>query len=229
MSHALRGTSIFNSRTLTLAIAFGGSLLLGGCAGGVVHWIVATRVAQGNTALANGNLAEAELSYNLALRVDPRDHTARAGFVNVAGDYAQSMFAKGHFADALTIITEGLKIDPASVRLAALKRSIERAKLQREIVISNYPTYKDAGVQIRHAYAELVPANKNILAHLLRFSYTYDADQLTTAIKQSYELQIDVAKNTNRLIVYRQEVQSGIPESAHAITSTGAASLLPLP
>lgn len=219
----------FNARSLVLAAALGGSLLLTGCAGSIEHWIVATRVAQGNTALANGNLAEAETSYNLALRVNPLDHAARAGFVNVAGDYAQSMYVKGDFADALAIITEGLKIDATSVRLAGLKRSIERAKLQREIVISNYPTYKEAGVQIRHSYITLVPANKNILAHLLRFSYTYDSNQLTTAIKESYELQLEIAKNTNRLIVYRQEIESGIPESTHETTSTGAASLLPLP
>ena len=229
MLHVLQDTSIFKLRSLALGAALIGSLVLTGCAGPIAHWIVATRIHQGDLALTNGNLAEAELSYNLALRVDPHNHLARVGFVNVAGDYAQSMYSKGKFSQALEIINEGLKIDPSSVRLAALKTSIARAKLKREIVISNYPTYKDKGVQIRHAYAQLDLANKSILASLLRFSYTYDANQLTTAIKQSYELQLDVAKNTNRLIVYRQEVESGFPESTHQATSTGAASLLPLP
>ena len=211
-------------------LALLGSLTLTGCAGPIEHWIVETRVHQGDVALERGNLADAELSYRLALRVDPKNEAARTGFVQAAGDYAQAEYSKGQFDTALTIINEGLKIDPSSVRLSALRTSIDQAKLKREIVISNYPTYRDAGVQLEHAYAEIDVSNKGILQSLRSFSYTYDADQLTKAIKQSYELQLDVAKDTNRLIVYRQLVESGIPETAHAADGLGTgASLLPLP
>ena len=96
-------------------------------------------------------------------------------------------------------------------------------------MISNYPTYKDAGVQIQHAYQQLDVSNKAILASLKRFSYTYDPDELTAAIKHSYDLELDVARNTNRLITYRQIVSSGVPETTHATTSANAGSLLPLP
>jgi len=122
-----------------------------------------------------------------------------------------------------------MKIDPTSVRLSALRSAIDAAKLKREIVISNYPTYSTAGAQITAAYAALNTSNKNILASLKRFSYTYDTNDLTDAIKKSYALEIDVARNTNRLITYRQVVSSGVPEAPGAATATSGGSLLPLP
>ncbi len=219
---------IFKFRPLAI-LGLLGTLALTGCAGPIERWIVQTRVHQGDVALERGNLADAELSYRLALRVDPADEAARTGFVQAAGDYAQAEYAKGQFDTALTIINEGLKSDPSSVRLSALRTSIDQAKLKREIVISNYPTYREAGLQLQRAYAEIDVSNKAIMASLRSFSYTYDAVQLTKAIKQSYELQLDVAKDTNRLIVYRQLVESGVPESARAASSASGASLLPLP
>ncbi len=64
-----------------------------------------------------------------------------------------------------------------------------------------------------------------------RFDYTHDTSDLTSAIEQSYELQRDVAKNTNRLIAYRQLVESGVPQSqqGQSAVSGASASLLPLP
>lgn len=204
-------------------------LFLGGCAGPVEHWVVNTRVHQGEVALARGNVKDAQLSYSLALKVDPTDERARAGFVQASADFAQVLYSKGDFDDALAAIAGGQKYDPSSVRLEALRGQIEDAKLKREIVISNYPTYKDAGVQIQHAYQQLDVANKAILASLKRFSYTYDPDELTAAIKHSYDLELDVARNTNRLITYRQIVSSGVPETTHTTSSANTGSLLPLP
>ncbi|HUA08756.1 MAG TPA: hypothetical protein VMA98_05725 [Candidatus Acidoferrales bacterium] len=205
------------------------AILLGGCAGPVERWIVSTRIHQGEIALARGSVKDAQLSYSLALRIDPSDERARAGYVQSSADLAQELYTKGDFDDALAVIAGGLQYDPSSVRLASLKGEIEDAKLKREIVISNYPTYKDAGLQIQHAYQQLDVANKTILASLKRFSYTYDTDDLTAAIKSSYDLELDVARNTNRLIAYRQVVSSGVPESSHATTNVNASSLLPLP
>jgi tetratricopeptide (TPR) repeat protein len=213
-------------RTLALAV---GIAAIAGCAGPIENWIVNTRIHQGEVSLDRGNLTDAELSYKLALNVDPRNERARAGYVLTSADLARAQYSKGDFEDALVTISNGLKYDPSSVRLAALKSQIEEAKLKREIVISNYPTYKDAGVSIQHAYQQLDISNKAILAHLKRFSYTFDPEDLTSAIKSSYDLELEVARNTNRLITYRQVVSSGVPEASRTTTSVSGSSLLPLP
>jgi tetratricopeptide (TPR) repeat protein len=215
---------IFKSATLLAAL-----LLLCGCAGPIERWIVNTRIHQGDVAMARGNVRDAELSYRLALRVDPENHRARLGYVTAAAGLAKALYTRGDFEDALLTIASGLRVDPASVRLAGLKTTVEQAKLKREIVISNYPTYRDSGIQIAHAYQQLETTNKLLLLSLKRFGYTFDAQDLTAAIKRSYELELDVAKNTNRLIVYRQLVTSGVPETAPAGTTQTTTSLLPLP
>ncbi|HEX8806550.1 MAG TPA: hypothetical protein VF741_06355 [Candidatus Aquilonibacter sp.] len=204
------------------------AVVLGGCAGPIEHWIVDTRVHQGDAGLARGNVKDAQLSYGLALKLDPTDNRARAGFVESSADLAQAQYSKGAFDEALATIMDGLKYDPSNVRLAALRGQIEDAKLKREIVISNYPTYRESGLQIQHAYKQLDAVNKAILTSLRRFAYTYDTDDLTAAIKSSYDLELDVARNTNRLIAYRQVVSSGVPETTHT-TNLNASSLLPLP
>lgn len=210
------------------AIIFGVALLTG-CAGSIERWIVHTRVHQGDVALARGDARDAELAYRLALRVDPNDPQARAGFVEAAAALAQLEYTKGSFDDALATVDAGLAVDPQSVRLAALKGTIDQAKLQREIVLSNYPTYRAAMLEVQRAYQQLNVTNALLLRSLRRFGYTFDTNELTNAIKRSYELQLDVTKNTNRLIVYRQLVTSGAPETPAESTTFGAASLLPLP
>jgi tetratricopeptide (TPR) repeat protein len=204
-------------------------VLITGCAGPIEEWIVNTRVHQGDAALRRGNVRDAELAYRLALRVDPQDARARAGYVEAAAGLAQAEYTKGDFDDGLATISEGLSVDSQSVRLAALKTTIEQAKLKREIVISNYPTYRESGVQIQRAYEQLETTNKLLLRSLHRFGYTFDADDLTNAIKRSYELQLDVVKNTNRLIAYRQLVTSGVPAAEQGATTGNTTSLLPLP
>jgi tetratricopeptide (TPR) repeat protein len=200
-----------------------------GCAGSIERWIVDTRVHQGDVAMENGNVRDAELAYRLALRVDPKDVRAQAGYVQAAAGLAQTEYGKGGFDDALATIREGLAIDPQSVRLDALKTEIETAKLKREIVISNYPSYHEAGAQIQQSYAQLDTINKQLLHSLKRFGYTFDADDLTDAIKRSYALELDLAKNTNRLIAYRQVVTSGAPSVEPENAAGATTSLWPLP
>ncbi|MGZ3496452.1 MAG: tetratricopeptide repeat protein [Vulcanimicrobiaceae bacterium] len=214
-------------RVLTCALLLVG---LSGCAGTVERWIVNTRVNQGAVALEHGNLQEAELAYRLALRVDPNDERARKGFSQVSLALADADYRRGDFDDALATLNAAAKYDPGSVRVQALRSAIEQAKLKREIVISNYPTYAAAGEQLQKAYATLNQQNQLVLKHLKRFNYTYDTDDLTKAIAQSYEMQLDLAKNTNRLIAYRQLVESGAPESTKSAAATSpGSSLLPLP
>jgi tetratricopeptide (TPR) repeat protein len=206
-----------------------GALMLAGCAGPIERWIVDTRVHQGDVALTRGDARDAALAYRLALRVNPNDPQARIGFVQAAAELARIQYAKGNFDDALATVNGGLAVDPQSASLAALKATVDQAKLKREIVLTNYPTYRLAGVEIQRAYAQLNATNALLLKNLKRFGYTFDADELTAAIKRSYELQLEVAKDTNRLIVYRQLVTSGAPETPSQSTTFGAASLLPLP
>jgi tetratricopeptide (TPR) repeat protein len=206
-----------------------GAALLSGCASSIERWIVNTRVHQGDVALTRGDARDAELAYRLALRVDPKDPQARAGFVDAAAALARLEYAKGDFEDALATVDQGLAIDSQSVVLSALKATIDQAKLQREIVITNYPTYRAAGLEIQRAYQQLNATNVLLLRNLRRFGYTFDTNELTAAIKRSYELELEVARNTNRLIVYRQLVSSGAPEAPAESPTFGAASLLPLP
>ncbi|HZY96528.1 MAG TPA: tetratricopeptide repeat protein [Candidatus Cybelea sp.] len=209
--------------------AFCGAALLAGCAGPIERWIVDTRVHQGDVALMRGNAQDAALAYRLALRVDPTNEPARAGFVEAAAELARIQYSKGNFDDALTTVNGGLAVDPQSAALAALKATIDQAKLKREIVLTNYPTYRAAGLEIQRAYASLNVTNALLLRSLKRFGYTFDTEDLSAAIKRSYELQLEIAKETNRLIIYRQLVSSGVPEMPSQATTFGAASLLPLP
>jgi hypothetical protein len=206
-----------------------GIALLTGCAGPIERWIVNTRIHQGDVALDRGNARDATLSYRLALRVDPYNAVARTGYVAAAVALARQEYDRGDFDDGLATVNGGLAVDPQSAPLAAIKTTIESAKLKREIVVSNYPTYRVSGLEIARAYQQLNAANALVLRDLHHFSYTFDSDDLTSAIKRSYELQLEIAKNTNRLIVYRQLVSSGVPETPSQTTTFGAASLLPLP
>jgi hypothetical protein len=205
------------------------ALTFAGCAGPIERWIVNTRVHQGDAALAHGNARDAELAYRLALRVNAQDPAARSGYVKSASALARSEYTRGGFEDALSTADRGLAVDPQSAVLAALKARIEQAKLQREIVLTNYPTYRATGLELQRAYQQLNTVNALLLRSLRRFGYTFDSEDLTTAIKRSYQLQLEVAKNTNRLIVYRQIVTSGAPAAPEQATTFGAASLLPLP
>jgi tetratricopeptide (TPR) repeat protein len=200
-----------------------------GCAGSIERWIVNTRVHQGDVALARGEVRDAELAYRLALKVDPANARARAGYVQAAAGLAQAEYIKGSFEDALTTIREGQAVDPESVRLDALKTAIENAKLKKEIVLSNFPTYRETGAGIAQAYGQLDATNKLLLKSLRNFNHTFDADDLTDAIKRSYELELDLAKNTNRLIAYRQVVTSGVPQAPSPGSGGTTTSLLPLP
>src|SRR5579863_2392795 len=67
------------------------------CAGPVQQWIVDTRIRQGDVALENGNVRDAELSYRLALRVDATNERARAGLVESSSALAQAQYSKGDF------------------------------------------------------------------------------------------------------------------------------------
>ncbi|HEV2261280.1 MAG TPA: tetratricopeptide repeat protein [Candidatus Rubrimentiphilum sp.] len=204
-------------------------VVFNGCAGTVERWILDTRVHQGDVAMARGSLHEAATAYRLALRVNPNDPQARAGFSNASADIADADFRTGNYDDALASINAAQKYDPTNVRLEALRSEIDNARIKREIVLQNYPTYRVSGADIQAAYTALTAQNRLILHSLHRFAYTYDTQDLTRAIEDSYELERDIVRARNRLIAYRQLVQSGVPSTEKGAATSVSGSLLPLP
>ncbi len=202
---------------------------LGGCAGGLSSFIVSTRNHQGDTALANQNFPDAALAYRLALRVAPNDEHARAGLAQVQLDIAAQDYTRSKFDDAIAALAIATKYAPGSVRLAELRAEVEQARVKRQIVLSNFPTYRETGLALRKSYAQLHVESSAIVSTLQRFNYTYDSTELLKAIRQSNQLGTEVSKLTARLGNYRQLVEAGSPErSGNAPLSPGA-SLLPLP
>lgn len=216
----------------TLAFVFAAALAaapLSGCSGSLSSFIVATRNHQGDLALASKNLADASTAYRLALRLAPDDVHARAGLADVQLQIAAEDYTRSKFDDALAALAIAAKYAPDSVRLAELRTEIESARVKRAIVLSNYPTYGDTGLAIRKAYAELRKESNAIVTTLQRFDYSYDSNELASAIRSSKRLNAEVARLTTRLENYRQLVESGSPERAGDAPLAPAASLLPLP
>jgi predicted Zn-dependent protease len=199
-----------------------------GCATAVAQWIVRERNHQGDVALQHRNYPDASVAYQLALKIDPTNPHARSGLVAVQLRLAQTFFAASRFDEAINALAVASHYSPHDDRVQSLRSEIEQAEIKRDIVVSNYPAYKVTGAAIQRAYAQLKNQNNEILLALKRFDYTYDTADLAAAIRQSYLLNEEVARLTNRLQLYRQLVESGVPESATG-TLAPPASLLPLP
>jgi tetratricopeptide (TPR) repeat protein len=217
------------ARPLICAAVLAAVPLLAGCAGPIAGFIVQTRNHQGDLALANKNLTDAALAYRLALRVAPDDAHARAGLAAVQLQVAAEDYERSKFDDALAALAVAAKYDPDSVRLSELRQEVQQARVKRQIVLSNYPTYSETGLALRKAYAQLSKQSNAIVASIQRFDYSYDSTELVKAIRQSNELSTEVSHLTSRLINYRQLVESGSPERSGQTPLAPAASLLPLP
>ena len=199
-----------------------------GCATGVAHWIVRMRNHQGDVSLANRNYPDASVADQLALKIEPTNTHARAGLTAVQIRLAETYFAASKFEDAIAALALATRFSPTDDRVLGLRAEIEQAQIKRDIVVSNYPQYKVTGTGLQRAFTQLRTQDAQILAALKRFDYTYDTADLSTAIRQSYQLNDDVLRLTNRLVQYRQLVESGIPE--HGTENLAPpASLLPLP
>jgi tetratricopeptide (TPR) repeat protein len=215
-------------RALALGVVL--ALAAGGCAAGISDAIVTTRNHQGDLALANANYADAAVAYRLALQLSPHDEHARAGLAEVQLKLADQLYENSKFDEALASLAIAAKYDPQSVRLAALRSEIDDARIKREIVVSNFPAYRDTELAIRRSYAQLKMQSAAVVAALQRFDYTYDSAQLSKAIRASFELNQEVGRLSQRLINYRQLVESGSPVKAtETSTASSATSLLPLP
>jgi len=199
-----------------------------GCATTVAQWIVKERNHQGDVSLQHGNYPDASVAYQLALKIDPTNQHARAGLTSVQLRLARTFFAASKFDDAIDALAVASRYSRGDDRVQSLRGEIEQAEIKRDIVVSNYPSYKITAAGIRRGYTQLRTLNKDVLDSLHRFDYTYDTADLSTAIRQSYALNEEVARLTNRLQRYRQLVESGVPEHS-ADTLAPPASLLPLP
>ena len=200
-----------------------------GCATGVAHWIAQTRNHQGDVALVHGNDPDASEAYELALKVEPHDEHARTGFVSVQLRIAKDLFTLSKFDDAIAALALAAKYSPDDDRITALRSQLEQAQIKRDIVISNFPSFKETSTNIRRSFAGVKRSTETIGTSIARFEYTYDTNDLTLAIRQSYELNAEIARETTRLISLRQLAESGAPESKGADSLAPPASLLPLP
>jgi len=215
-------------RALALGVVL--ALAASGCATSISDAIVTTRNHQGDLALANANYADAAVAYRLALQLSPHDEHARAGLAEVQLKLADQLYQNSKFDEALAALAIAARYDPQSVRLAALRSEIDDARIKREIVVSNFPAYRDTEITIRRSYAQLKTQSAAVVAALQRFDYTYDSAQLSKAIRASFELNQEVGRLSQRLINYRQLVESGSPVKAtETSTASSASSLLPLP
>jgi tetratricopeptide (TPR) repeat protein len=203
-------------------------LFCGGCAPGIASWIVKERNHQGDVALARGNYPDASVAYQLALKLDPANTHARMGLTTVQLGLAQTFFAASKFDEALDALAVAARSSPGDDRISTMHNEIVQAQVKRDIVVSNYPAYKVTAASLRRAYTQLKAQDQAILLALKRFDYTYDTTDLSLAIRQSYALNEEVARLTNRLQQYRQLVESGIPEHGGENLAPPA-SLLPLP
>jgi len=199
-----------------------------GCAPAIASWIVKERNQQGDIALRRGNYPDASVAYQLALKLDPANVHARTGLTAVQVRLSQTLFAASRFDEAIDALAVAARSTPGDDRVTTLHNEIVQAQIKRDIVVSNYPSYKVTGASIRRSYTQLKTQNQAILLALKRFDYTYDTADLSAAIRQSYALNEEVARLTNRLQQYRQLVESGVPEHG-AENLAPPASLLPLP
>lgn len=200
-----------------------------GCAGAVESWIVRTRDNQGDRALQQGNLKEAALAYRLALEVNPADEHARTGAVSVRLALAELAYRNGKLDDAFSELAVAAKIDPTNPNVIDLREQLNQARLKREIVLSNYPTYKATGQELIRSYVQLKATDQDIVNGLKRFGYTYDTTDLAKAIEGSYQLAAEVSRNTSRLVAFRQAVESGYGAQTPGAGLAAPPSLLPLP
>jgi tetratricopeptide (TPR) repeat protein len=215
------------TRPLAAAVAVSLALAMGAC-GGASRWMVDLRTSQGDAALKSGNVAEALGEYELALRLDSKNARARAGLATALSLRAKAEFTDSKLDAAGADIAQALAYAPSDSVAQALSTQIEQATIRREVVLANYPLYETMGASITDGLKTIVSANKQIAKELKAFRADYDTGHLTKAIVDSYNLEFEARRSTQRLISYRALVQSGAENRTEA-AQTQAPELLPIP
>lgn len=210
------------------AVAAALAVGLSACAGTVTHWMVDLRTSQGDAALANSSLVEAEKEYELALKLDPHNVHARSGLAKVLFLQARADFTNSKLDQAQLDIQGARTYAPDDAAMQALANQIDQAKIRREIVLANYPLYESVGASLADSLKTLTATEKEIGKQLKAFNADFDTAHLTRAIIASYDLEDGAHRVTARLVSYRSLVSSGAPKSRAPVESE-TPNLLPIP
>lgn len=206
-----------------------GAILLTGCTASFKNNVVALRNAQGDTAMENGNVVEAEKEYGLALALAPSNEHARAGYARVLYLHAKENFAASKLDDAYAEVQKALVYAPKDAATLDLASAIDQAMIRRDVVVQNFPTYKTIGDSIGDTLKGNALAIKEIQLQLHAFHSDYDVVHLRKAIDLSYELEQDQHRATQRLIAYKAQVEAGAPGQTPASSQEQTPGLLPIP
>ena len=94
--------------------------------------------------------------------------------------------------------------------------------------MSNYPLYGSIGASLAPTFKSVAESGKVIQKEVQLFSIDFDTTHLTKAIVTSYDMQDELHRLGQRLVIYRGYVTSG-QAKATAATESNAPSLLPIP
>ena len=174
-------------------------------------------------------MLEAEREYGLALAMAPNDAHARDGFAHVLYLHARSDFLASKLDEARAEVQKALTYAPKDAATLDLASEIEQAKIRRDIVIANYPSYQAMATTLGEALKAAELANMDVQKQLIAFRSDYDVARLRKAIELSYDLEEQTHRITQRLIAYRDLVESGVPGEKAPPAQTETPSLLPIP
>jgi|SRR5271166_2341504 len=204
-------------------------LTLCGCTGVFRNQLVDLRNAQADAALQNQNVAEAEKEYALALHLAPNDEHARAGLARSLYLHAKASLAAGDIDEAYLEVQKALTYAPKDAAVLDLASAIDQAKIRRDIVVSNFPSFKTSSDAISALLKTNAQANKDIQLQLHDFHIDFDTAHLNKAIAQSYDLEDQQHRATQRLIAYKGQIESGATGQPRAQTQVEMPGLLPIP
>lgn len=225
------GYNIFKVPALgraSVAVVLVCALSLTGCAKSLTRWVVNLRTSQGDAALQKPSLPEAQKEFELALALDPKNAHARAGLAKTLYLTARADFTNSKLDEASLAIAEALRYAPSDAATLALASEIDQAKIRREIVMANYPTYGSITSALKPVFKEIVASNTEVERQVKLFSSDFDTSHLTRAIIESYNLEDEAHRTAQRLISYRTLVTSG-QSKAVAPSAAQAPALLPIP
>jgi tetratricopeptide (TPR) repeat protein len=204
-------------------------LTLCGCSGAFRNQLVELRNAQADAALQSQNIVEAEKEYGLALALAPNDEHARAGLAHSLYLHAKANLVAGDIDEAYIEVQKALKYAPKDAALLDLASAIDEAKIRRDIVVSNFPTFKASGDVISGLLKANAQATKDIQLQIHDFHIDYDTAHLNKAIAQSYDLEEEQHRVTQRLISYKGQIEAGAPVGTRAQPQVEMPGLLPIP
>jgi len=199
-----------------------------GCAGAFTQRLVELRTSQGDAALANNSLVEAQKEYSLALKLDRHNPAARAGLAKALFLQARADFIDSLLDQAQIDITGALKYAPDDAAAKGLAAQIDQAKIRREIVLANYPVYESVGASLSDSLKSLTATQKEITSQLKLFRADFDSGHLTRAITASYGLEDEAHRTASRIVSYRSLVTTGASKSKTP-AQTETPHLLPIP